>query len=191
MKLHNTSELTDEEFVKIVTECQTMAYAAKKVGMAYTTFIRKAKKLGCYNPNQGGKGTKKEMPIIPLSDILSGKYPAYQTYKLHVRLIKEGYFEDRCSICGWDKKPEGREFTPCELDHINGSPTDHRLENLRLICPNCHSLTGTYRFRRGKTNEPQGRKLLDGIEANSVKADTEVNVNANTELSQNESSVNA
>ena len=59
------------------------------------------------------------------------------------------------------KKPEGAKYTPCELDHIDGNPTNHNLTNLRLICPNCHALTKTYRFRRGKTNESLGRKLLD------------------------------
>lgn len=191
------SNLTDTEFVEIVENCQTMALAAKKVGMAYTTFIRKAKRLGCYRPNQSKKGVKCNEVYgfaknrISTEDILAGKYPNIATYKLKLRLIREGYLEDKCSICGWDKKPDGREFTPCELDHINGNPTDHRLENLRIICPNCHSLTETYRFRRGKTNESLGRKLLDDNKANSVKADTEVNVDANTELSQNESSVNA
>ena len=73
-------------------------------------------------------------------------------------------------------------MTPCELDHINGDPTDHRLENLRLICPNCHSLTPTYRFRRGKTNEAQGRKLLDAIDANSTNSSEDVNSEDNDEL---------
>ena len=167
MSRNNKSNFTDDEIVRITESCQTMAQAAKLCGMAYTTFIRKAKALNCYKPNPSGKGTSKNRPSILTEDILAGKYPSYQTYKLKIRLINEGYLEDKCSICGWDKKPKGAIYTPCELDHINGIPTDHRLENLRLICPNCHSLTETYRFRRGKTNEAQGRKLLDAIEANS------------------------
>lgn len=157
--------MENEEFIKIVNECGTMAYAAKMVGMHYTTFVRKAKKLGCYNPNQGGKGTKKPNSgnIVSLVEILEGKHPQYQTYKLKIRLINEGILEDKCSKCGWDKKPEGVNYTPCELDHINGNPTDHRLDNLCILCPNCHSLTKTYRFRRGKTNgiEHQDTKVLE------------------------------
>ena len=151
------NDLSDEEFIKIVETAQSMFYASKLCGMAYTTFIRRAKALGVYKPNQGGVGINKKTSSnhIDTDYILKGNYPSYPTYKLKLRLIKEGYIEDKCSICGWDKKPEGREYTPCELDHINGNPTDHRLENLRLICPNCHSLTPTYRFRRGKTNGKQ------------------------------------
>ena len=163
--------ISDEDFTKITENCQSMAHAAKMIGMSYSNFKKRAEKLGCFKPNQGLKGSKK--PCSPdrkflIEDILAGKYPQYQTYKLKRRLITGGYLEDKCSLCGWDKKPEGAEDTPCELDLIDGNPTNHRLENLRIICPNCHSLTNTYRFRRGKTNESQGRKLLDENEANSV-----------------------
>lgn len=158
----NRTNLSDEEFIKIVETAQSMLYASRLCHMAYTTFIRRAKKLGVYKPNQGGIGIDKKQrnDHIDTKDILAGKYPQYPTYKLKLRLINEGYIEDKCSICGWNKKLEGREFTPCELDHINGNPNDHRLENLRIICPNCHSLTPTYRFRRGKTN---GKQILHEV----------------------------
>lgn len=167
------NRITDDEIIKITQNSLSMALAAKRCGMAYTTFIRKAKKLGIYNPNQSGKGMPKDQTkrTIPLKEILDGKYPQYQTYKLKIRLIKEGILEDRCEICGWNEKPEGSEFTPCELDHIDGNPENHRLENLRLLCPNHHSLTKTYRFRRGKTNELRGRKLLDRMVSNSVNSE--------------------
>lgn len=165
--------MTDQEIIQITQNSLSMALAAKRCGMAYTTFIRKAKKLGIYKPNPGGKGMKGEPNTskIPLNEILEGKYPQYQTYKLKIRLIEEGIFKDECQICGWNKKPEGSKFTPCELDHIDGNPENHKLKNLRLLCPNCHSLTKTYRFRRGKTNERRGRKLLDRMVSNSVNSE--------------------
>lgn len=164
----NKSTITDEEFIKITTNCPTMAQASILCGMSYSNFIRKAKKLNVYKPNQGGKGTKKpKTNKIKTEDILAGKYPSYQTYKLKRRLIDEGYLKDECQRCGWKEKPEGNLYTPCELDHIDGNSTNHKFENLILLCPNCHSLTKTYRFRRGKTNESQGRKLLDDIDAKS------------------------
>ena len=68
----------------------------------------------------------------------------YQSHKLRQRLVKEGYKKECCELCGWHKKAkDGR--IPLELDHINGKHSDNRLENLRILCPNCHSLQDTHR----------------------------------------------
>lgn len=59
------------------------------------------------------------------------------------RLISEGVKENRCELCG-TKDWMGQEIV-CELHHINGDRSDNRLENLIMLCPNCHSLTSNYR----------------------------------------------
>jgi 5-methylcytosine-specific restriction endonuclease McrA len=146
--------MEENRIIKAANESQTMSEAAAKLNMHPTTFRRRALKLGCYRKNQGSKGISKPSTlIIPLSEILEGGHPQYQSYKLKRRLIEEGIFEDRCSKCGWNEKAPGRKYTSCELDHIDGDRTNHRLENLRILCPNCHSLTLTYRYRRGKQIE--------------------------------------
>ena len=125
----------------------TMAQASAKLGLHFNTFKRIAVKLGVYNPNQSGKGIKKDMSsiTIPLTEILDGKHPSYQTYKLKNRMLKEGILINICSECGiseWNGKS-----ISLELDHVDGVRTNHKLENLRLLCPNCHSQTDTYRSK--------------------------------------------
>ena len=95
-----------------------------------------------------GKGWSKGLsgigkPKIPLSDILKVNSD-FQSYKLKNRLYKEGLKSPKCEECGWQKKRfDGK--IPVELDHINGIRSDNRLKNLRILCPNCHSLKNTHR----------------------------------------------
>lgn len=68
------------------------------------------------------------------------------------RYIFEKY-DNKCSCCGWNEVNPHTGKIPLQVDHINGNPNDHREENLRLICPNCHSLTSTF----GALNKGSGR----------------------------------
>ena len=90
----------------------------------------------------------------PLNDILVNK-STYQSFKLKNRLIKEGIKDHICECCGltmWRN-----EKIPLELHHINGNNTDNRLENLLLLCPNCHALTDSY---RGRNNKSRKRNII-------------------------------
>jgi transposase-like protein len=68
---------------------------------------------------------------------------------LRQKLVRAGLKEARCEMCGiseWNGTP-----LSLELDHINGDHTDNRVENLRIVCPNCHSITETW---CGRTKKP-------------------------------------
>ena len=141
--------ISDEQFIEVCNNASSMLEASKKLNLSFSTFKRRALALGCYNTNQGGKGYRKEWSDgIPVEDILAGKYPDFQTYKLKIKLISAGLKNDCCELCGWNKKPEGAKYSPCELHHLDGNPHNHSLDNLIILCPNCHSLTKNYRFRK-------------------------------------------
>jgi hypothetical protein len=81
-------------------------------------------------------------PSRPLAEILVANSTYVATSHLKNRLLKEGLLVNRCSRC--DLPPVCGEPLVLVLDHKNGDRADHRLENLRLLCPNCNSQQNTF-----------------------------------------------
>lgn len=85
-----------------------------------------------------GTGFKKR----PLDEILIENSDFVNTGHLKTRLYREGLKDKECEWCGiteWNGEP-----APLALDHINGIRTDNRLDNLRILCYNCHGQTKTF-----------------------------------------------
>lgn len=103
----------------------------------------------------GGK-SQKGRPKRIRSDI--GVYLTNQqrigSFRLKNRLLREGILLPICSCCNGERWLDGP--IPLELDHIDGNSSNNVLSNLRLLCPNCHALTATY---RGK-NQRRACKLV-------------------------------
>lgn len=138
--------VSDEQIIFAAHNNPTASKAACSLGIKYDTYRVHAIRLNVFFKNQGAKGTKKiknDPRKIPLNDILDGKCPQYQTNKLRKRLISEGVKEHKCEICGIESWL-GKKLA-LELDHIDGDRYNNNLNNLRIICPNCHSQTETYR----------------------------------------------
>lgn len=120
----------------------------KPTGGNYSQIKKYLKENSIDTSHFRGKGWNKGL-IKPFGHVTSlnkilVKDSTFQSYKLKNRLIKAGLKSLQCEICGWAKKSkDGR--IPVELDHINGNSRDNRVENLRILCPNCHSLQPTHR----------------------------------------------
>lgn len=69
-----------------------------------------------------------------------------------VRYLHKKY-DNKCAECGWDKKNAYVDKCMLDIHHIDGNRKNNKEENLILICPNCHSLTGNYRYINGKNRK--------------------------------------
>jgi len=150
---------TDDDFIDAVKNSISMAQVFIKLGLQptggnYIIANRRMKNLGLDFSHFLGKGHNKGKKINKksksLEEIMIENSSYTDTNKLKKRLIKEGIFEYKCYNCNntsWLDKP-----IPLELEHKNGNRFDNRIENLTLLCPNCHSFTPTYRGRGKKVN---------------------------------------
>lgn len=145
---------TDEQFIEAVKTSPSYAEVMKKIGLKpagsnYDTVKRKISELGLDTSHMTGKvwnQGKRYRPVKearPLSEVLVEHSTWINTNNLRKRLLKEGVKEYKCECCGnteWMGEP-----IALELHHVNGVKDDLRIENLQILCPNCHAFTDNYR----------------------------------------------
>lgn len=152
---------SDEELIQAVKVSKSYRKVIIRLGLVpaggnYTQIKQTIERLCLDTSHFAGKGWnegwrsgyKREDRIKALRDVLVvGSTP--QSFGLKKRLFHAGLKEQKCELCGWhETSQDGR--IPVELDHINGDRYDNRLENLRILCPNCHSLQPTHRGKNKK-----------------------------------------
>lgn len=150
---------TDEQFIEAVKTSLSYVEVMRKLGLKaagsnYDTVKRKIKELSLDTSHMTGKAWnqgKKYKPVKepkPLEEILIEHSTYVSTFHLKERLLKEKIKEYKCECCGrieWMGKP-----IALELHHINGIKDDLRIENLQILCPNCHAFTDNYRAKNIK-----------------------------------------
>lgn len=163
------AKYTDEQLRAAVVAARSLAHVMRLLGMAdsgsgnYKSIHESINRLSLDTSHFLGmgwnKGNRPSGRKVMLCDVLDGSTPYRQTSSLRRRLIKEGVFENKCSECGitdWHGKP-----LSLHLDHKNGVNSDHKLENLRLLCPNCHSQTDNF----GSKNRGTYARIAQSVEA--------------------------
>lgn len=149
---------TDEEFLNVVNQAVTYTDIVRGLGWEAGGYALKAVKkrlseMGFNTERFEERKWRKGIPngntsrLIPLDEVLvKGRYTDSGT--LRQRLIKLGILEKKCSRCGLSEW-QGEEL-PLSLDHIDGDYYNNLIENLRILCPNCHALTPTWCGRNKK-----------------------------------------
>lgn len=145
--------VSDKVFIETVKNSLSIADSLRKLGLSiygssYRSFKIRAKSLSLNLSHFTGQGHLKGKSNTwtkanPLVDFLIENSNKVLGSGIKRRLIKEGLLEEKCSICGLGSVWNGSHIT-FQIDHINGDCFDHRIENLRLLCPNCHSQTSTF-----------------------------------------------
>jgi hypothetical protein len=163
---------SDEQLQRAVEENTSIRGVLMALGLAplggnYVTIHRRVAELKLSTEHWLGCGhlrgkTHNYNPPRPLLEILKPG-TRYQTHKLRRRLVAEGLMRAECSGCGLDQWLGAP--IPLELDHIDGDIENNSIGNLRLLCPNCHALTPTYRGKNTKyAHIPPLADILKGID---------------------------
>lgn len=141
---------TDTEIVRAVETSRSMAGVLRKLQLApaggnYKTIQTKIELLDLNTCHFTGKGWRKGKHYGPKQPVEAYLFlgSSIKSYILKKRLMNEGLKDKKCEDCGLEQWLAGP--IPLELEHVNGISNDNKFENLKILCPNCHALTPTYR----------------------------------------------
>ena len=165
--------VSKEQYYELITNSETLSELLRKINVVpHGGNVHTLKKvLTEYNLDYSkfnlglshNKGKKLIRKLQISNDILFTKNSKHSRGMIKNRIIQENLISYRCAICGQEPIWNGKKLV-LVLDHINGINNDHRLENLRFLCPNCNAQQDTFcgkhlKILPRKLKEEQKEKL--------------------------------
>lgn len=158
-----------DKLEQIVNESYSFAEALRKIGLRdvgsnFKTIKKYVEEYNIDTSHFRGQTWNKGMANTDyaaynkLENILK-ENTNFKTDTLKYRLVKEGLKQWKCEKCGNEGVWEGEELV-LELHHINGNHYDNRLENLQILCPNCHSQTDNFRNKNNTKAVKSKKRVL-------------------------------
>jgi hypothetical protein len=139
----NSMRLLEKSCLEISDELNISPHVIAKICRKFNFYPKRLEGLDKRGWNKGLTYSRKSINQV------------LYAHNLKKKLLREGYKEPICEQCGWDytKHPwwenvENKENCPLEIHHKDGNKENNSLENIQFLCPNCHSLTKTYRRRK-------------------------------------------
>ncbi len=160
--------LPKEKFQKVVSSCDTLADVLRYFNLYsagnYPTLKKRIKEENINVSHMSSGLNSRKGKIFPrerrpVEEYLVKKDEKISGPFLKKKLFDSGLLKEECSECKIGNIWNGKHIS-LNLDHINGDHMDNRLENLRILCPNCHSQTPTF---SGKHRHPKTKCANCGI----------------------------
>ncbi len=131
----------ETEIRRWISEHRSKAFICRQLHCKPTTLETYLEKLGIvYKGNQGGQGRRSAQRKPAVAYLYKGSM--IKAHELKLKLIRDGIKLAKCESCNLSTWFDTA--IPLELHHMNGDRFDNRLENLQILCPNCHALTHSY-----------------------------------------------
>jgi hypothetical protein len=125
----------------------------------------------CSNKCQNDYQYEKYIVLWKQNKVHGGRGVLAKNISGHVRRYLAVTYGEQCTLCGWSKKNPLTNRVPLEIDHIDGDSENNQEGNLRLICPNCHSLTPSFRnLNKGKGRSWRRDKYIKHTANNQTPA---------------------
>lgn len=154
-------EMTNEQFAALVKKSCNIgevlrAFGLENIGGNARTAKERIARLGIDATHLSSQKsiTRKPRPLDKV--LVVGSTTSRPSIKK--RVIRAGLLIEKCQICGLDPHWNGTRLV-LVLDHINGKSDDNRIENLRLLCPNCNSQTSTFAGKNNGVKKPYNKCL--------------------------------